>query len=90
MRAAAAWERAQPWESPAPGLLPARSAPPELLAAAAADEQVATIPGVEAWSLVAPVRAGEVFALEGERRLRAVRAWSPRAGALEVSFRVEG
>ena len=62
---------------------------PSSLAAAAAGEQVATIPGVEAWSLDAPVRAGELFALEGERRLRAVRAWSPRAGELEVSFRVE-
>jgi hypothetical protein len=36
------------------------------------------------------VRAGEVFALDGGRRLRAVRAWSPEAGALEVSFQVEG
>ncbi len=72
------------------GPQPARPAPPELLAAAAAGEHVATIPGVEAWSLDAPVRAGEVFALEGGQRLRVVRAWSPRAGALEVSFRVEG
>ena len=56
---------------------PQRPAPAELLAAAAADEQVATIPGVEAWSLAAPVRAGEVFALDDGRRLRAVRAWSP-------------
>ena len=46
--------------------------------------------GTEAWSLDAPVRAGELFALDDGRRLRAVRAWSPRAGALEVSFQVEG
>ena len=64
LRAAAAWERAQPWESPALARGPRASAPPELLAAAAAGERVATIPGVEAWSLDAPVRAGEVFALD--------------------------
>ena len=73
-------------EAPAPQ----RPAPAELRAAAAAGELVATIAGVDAWSPAAPVRAGEVFALDDGRRLRAVRAWSPRADALEVSFQVEG
>ena len=90
LRAAAVWERAQPWESPSLAPAPPRPAPAELAAAAAAGELVATIAGVDAWSLAAPVRAGEVFALDDGRRLRAVRAWSPRADALEVSFQVEG
>ena len=67
----------------------AAAVPPSSLAAAAAGERVATIPGVEAWSLDAPVRAGELFALPDGGSARVVRAWSPRAGALEVSFQVE-
>jgi Asp-tRNA(Asn)/Glu-tRNA(Gln) amidotransferase A subunit family amidase len=90
LRAAAAWERAQPWQSPSLAPPPARQAPAELLAAVAASERVATIPGVDAWSLTAPARAGELFELGDGRRARVVRAWSPRAGALEVSFQVEG
>jgi Asp-tRNA(Asn)/Glu-tRNA(Gln) amidotransferase A subunit family amidase len=90
LRAAAAWERAQPWDSPSLAPPPPRPAPAELGTAVTAGERSATIPGVDAWSLAAPVRAGEVFALADGRRVRAVRAWSPRAGALEVSFQVEG
>ena len=90
LRAAAAWERAQPWESPSLAPAAPRPAPAELVAAAAAGERVAMIGGTEAWSLDAPVRAGELFGLEDGRHLRAVRAWSPRAGALEVTFQVEG
>ena len=67
-----------------------RAAPAELTAAAAAGERVATVPGTEAWSLDAPVRAGELFELGDGRRARAVRAWSPQPGELEVSFQVEG
>ena len=90
LRAAAVWERTQPWESPSLRPAQPRPVPSELLAATVAGESVATIPGVDAWSPAAPVRAGELFALDDGRRLRAVRAWSPRAGALEVSFQVEG
>ena len=68
---------------------PARPLPAELAAALAAGGRVATIAGTEAWSLSAPVRAGELFDAGDCRRVRAVRAWSPRAGALEVSFQVE-
>ena len=64
LRAAAAWERAQPWESPSLAPAPAAAAagrarwpPPQ------AGERVATIAGVDAWSLE---RAGA--------RRRAVRA----------------
>ena len=89
LRAAAAWERAQPWETPSLAPAAARPLPAELAAALAAGASVATIPGVEAWSLDAPVRAGELFDAGDGRRLRAVRAWSPRAGELEVSFQVE-
>ncbi|HET6175046.1 MAG TPA: amidase family protein [Gaiellales bacterium] len=89
LRAAAAWERAQPWGTPSLDAALPRLLPSELAAAAAAGERVATIPGTEAWSLDAPVRAGEVFALDDGRRVRAVRAWSPRPGSLEVSFQVE-
>ena len=89
LRAAAAWERAQPWETPSLAPAAARPLPAELAAALAAGMSVATIPGVEAWSLDAPVRAGELFDAGDGRRLRAVRAWSPRAGELEVSFQVE-
>jgi Asp-tRNA(Asn)/Glu-tRNA(Gln) amidotransferase A subunit family amidase len=88
LRAAAAWERAQPWDTPSLAPAPLRPAPAELAAAVAAGERVATIAGTEAWSLAAPVRAGELFEL-GDCRVRSVRAWSPRAGALEVSFQVE-
>ena len=63
LRAAAAWERAQPWQGPSLAPAPARPAPAELAAAAAAGETVATIAGTEAWSLDAPARAGELFAL---------------------------
>ena len=66
-----------------------RPLPSEVAAAAAAGERVATIPGVDAWSLAAPVRAGELFALADGGSVRAVRAWSPRAGELEVSFQLE-
>jgi len=90
IRAAAAWERARPWGSPALASAPARPVPSEILSAAAGGDTVATVAGVDAWSPDAPVRAGEVFALADGRRLRAVRAWSPRPGALEVSFRIEG
>ena len=91
LRAAAAWERAQPWEIAVARAGCRRDLPRRALAAAAAGGQrVATIPGTEAWSLDAPVRAGELFALEDGRTPRAVRAWSPRAGELEVSFQVEG
>jgi Asp-tRNA(Asn)/Glu-tRNA(Gln) amidotransferase A subunit family amidase len=89
LRAAAAWERAQPWETPSLALTARRPAPAELAAAAAACARVATIPGVDAWSLEAPVRAGELFALADGSSARAVRAWSPRAGELEVSFQLE-
>ena len=89
LRAAAAWERAQPWETATPPAALNRPAPAELVAAAAAGATVATIPGIDAWSLAAPVRAGELFALPGGGHARAVRAWSPRAGELEVSFRLE-
>jgi aspartyl-tRNA(Asn)/glutamyl-tRNA(Gln) amidotransferase subunit A len=89
LRAAAAWERAQPWETASLAPAPERPAPGELVAAAAAGERVATIAGTEAWALDAPVRAGELFALGDGRNLRAVRAWSPRAGELEVSFQLE-
>ena len=89
LRAAAAWERAQPWESAALAPAPARPAPAEVAAAADAGERVATIAGTEAWSLDAPVRAGELFALPDGGSVRAVRAWSPRAGELEVSFQLE-
>jgi hypothetical protein len=44
---------------------------------------------VEAWSLDAPLRAGMLVGLPGGGCARIVRAWSPRAGALEVSFQVE-
>ena len=90
LRAAAAWERAQPWESPSLAPAAPRALCAELLAAAQAGERVATIAGVDAWSPAAPVRAGELFELDDGRNLRAVRAWSPRAGVLEVSFQVEG
>ena len=89
LRAAAAWERAQPWEMPSPAAANARPLPSEVAAAAAAGERVATISGVDAWSLSAPVRAGELFALPDGGHVRAVRAWSPRAGELEVSFQLE-
>ena len=89
LRAAAAWERAQPWETPPSLPVLRRPAPAELESAAAAGACVATIPGVEAWSLAAPVRAGEVFALSDGSHARVVRAWSPRPGELEVSFRLE-
>ena len=90
LRAAAAWERAQPWETRGrPPRRRAAPAPAELAAAAAAGARVATIRGVDAWSLDAPVRAGELFALAGRDHARAVRAWSPRAGELEVSFQLE-
>jgi Asp-tRNA(Asn)/Glu-tRNA(Gln) amidotransferase A subunit family amidase len=89
MRAAAAWERAQPWETPSLAPAPPRPLPAELAAAAQAGERVATIAGVDAWSPAAPARAGELFELEDGGRLRAVRAWSPRDGMLEVSFQVE-
>ncbi len=89
LRAAAAWERAQPWELPSPRPGAARPTPPALDAAAAAGERVAAIAGVDAWSLAAPARAGELFALADGRRARVVRAWSPRAGELEVSFQLE-
>jgi Asp-tRNA(Asn)/Glu-tRNA(Gln) amidotransferase A subunit family amidase len=89
VRAAAAWERAQPWESPSPAALPPRPLPAALAAAVTAGERVATIPGIDAWSLEAPVRAGELFALAGGGSVRAVRAWSPQAGSLEVAFQVE-
>jgi aspartyl-tRNA(Asn)/glutamyl-tRNA(Gln) amidotransferase subunit A len=90
LRAAAAWERARPWD--AASLPPAapRSLPAELAAALAGGESVATIPGEDAWSLDAPVRAGQLFEVGDGRRVRAVRAWSPGAGELEVSFQVEG
>jgi len=89
LRAAAAWERAQPWETASLPPAPARPAPAELGAAVAAGQRVATIAGTEAWSLDAPVRAGELFALDDGRTARAVRAWSPKAGELEVSFQLE-
>jgi Asp-tRNA(Asn)/Glu-tRNA(Gln) amidotransferase A subunit family amidase len=89
LRAAAAWERAQPWEAPSFTVSAPRSAPPELAAAAAAGARVATVPGVDAWASGAPVRAGELFVLAEGSHARAVRAWSPRAGALEVSFQLE-
>ena len=89
LRAAAAWERAQPWETASLPPSASRPLPAELAAALAAGESVATIPGAGAWSLAAPVRAGELFALPGGGHVRAVRAWSPRAGELEVSFRLE-
>jgi hypothetical protein len=89
LRAAAAWERAHPWETAPPLPLLRRPMPAELETAAAAGASIATIPGVEAWSLDAPVRAGELFALGDGRHARAVRAWSPRPGELEVSFRLE-
>jgi Asp-tRNA(Asn)/Glu-tRNA(Gln) amidotransferase A subunit family amidase len=90
LEAAAAWERAQPWDTPSLATPSPRAAPAELGAAAAAGERTATIPGAEAWSLDAPVRAGELFELGDGRRARAVRAWSPQPGELEVSFQVEG
>ena len=90
LRAAAAWERAQPWEIAvaraarrAAGARRAARPPPRPASASRRS------PGTDAWSLDAPVRAGELFALADGRRARAVRAWSPRAGALEVSFQVE-
>jgi hypothetical protein len=85
----AAWERAQPWESPSLEPAAPRPLPAELAVAAGAGERVATIAGVDAWSPAAPVRAGELFELADGRRLRVVRAWSPRDGMLEVSFQVE-
>ena len=88
LRAAAAWERAQPWETAVPAPARRREAPAELAAAAAAGARVATIRGVDAWSLDAPVRAGELFALPAGHA-RAVRAWSPRADELEVAFQLE-
>jgi Asp-tRNA(Asn)/Glu-tRNA(Gln) amidotransferase A subunit family amidase len=89
LRAAAAWERAQPWETAVPAPARRREAPAELAAAAAAGARVATIRGVDAWSLDAPVRAGELFALADGTHARALRAWSPRAGELEVAFQLE-
>jgi Asp-tRNA(Asn)/Glu-tRNA(Gln) amidotransferase A subunit family amidase len=89
LRAAAAWERAQPWDAASPPSPLPRPAPPELAAAAAAGRCVATIHGVDAWSLDAPARAGELFPLADGRHARAVRAWSPRVGELEVSFQLE-
>ncbi len=89
VRAAAAWEQAQPWEAPSLAPAPARPLPAALGAAVAAGERVATIPGIDAWSLDAPVRAGELFALDDGGSVRAVRAWSPQAGSLEVAFQVE-
>jgi Asp-tRNA(Asn)/Glu-tRNA(Gln) amidotransferase A subunit family amidase len=89
LRAAAAWERAQPWEMPSPDPTPRRAAPRELADAAAAGARTARISGVDAWSPAAPARAGELFALADGSRVRVLRAWSPQAGELEVSFRVE-
>ena len=82
-------ERAQPWDAPTLEPAPARPLPAELAAALADGRRVATITGTEAWSLSAPVRAGELFDAGDAGVVRAVRAWSPRAGALEVSFQVE-
>ena len=63
--------------------------PAELAAALAAGQRVATIAGTEAWSLDAPVRAGELFALaDGRQRARGARL-EPQAGELEVSFQLE-
>jgi Asp-tRNA(Asn)/Glu-tRNA(Gln) amidotransferase A subunit family amidase len=89
LRAAAVWERARPWEAAALAPAPVRSAPAHLAAAAAAGERVAAIGGTEAWSLDAPVRAGELLALADGRQARVLRAWSPRPGELEVSFQLE-
>jgi Asp-tRNA(Asn)/Glu-tRNA(Gln) amidotransferase A subunit family amidase len=90
LRAAAAWERARPWDSPSlPSSVALRSPPPEVAVAAAAGHSVATVAGVEAWSLDASLRAGMLIGLPGGGCARIVRAWSPRAGALEVSFQVE-
>jgi Asp-tRNA(Asn)/Glu-tRNA(Gln) amidotransferase A subunit family amidase len=89
LRAAAAWERAQPWQMPSLAPAPPRAAPAEVARAAVAGERVATIPGVEAWSLDAPARAGELFVLADGSKARVVRAWSPQPGALEVSFQIE-
>ena len=74
LRAAAAWERAQPWETASLAPAPPRPLPAELAAALAAGARVATIPGIDAWSLDAPVRAGELFALgDGRRAARGAR-----------------
>jgi Asp-tRNA(Asn)/Glu-tRNA(Gln) amidotransferase A subunit family amidase len=89
LRAAAAWERAQPWEMPSFAPTPRRATPRELADAAAAGARVARISGVDAWSSAAPARAGELFALADGSRVRVLRAWSPQAGELEVSFQVE-
>ncbi|MDX6621578.1 MAG: aspartyl-tRNA(Asn)/glutamyl-tRNA(Gln) amidotransferase subunit [Gaiellales bacterium] len=89
LRAAAAWERAQPWATPSLEPPARRAAPAEVASAAAAGARVVTIAGVDAWSSDAPVRAGELFTLADGSHARAVRAWSPRAGELEVSFQLE-
>jgi Asp-tRNA(Asn)/Glu-tRNA(Gln) amidotransferase A subunit family amidase len=89
LRAAAAWERAQPWETPSLAPSARRAAPAEVASAATAGARVATILGVDAWSHEAPVRAGELLALADGSHVRAVRAWSPRDGELEVSFQLE-
>ena len=89
LRAAALWERARPWESPSLATVALRSVPPELAAAVAAGQLVATVPGTEAWSPDAPLRAGQVVGLPEGGHARIMRAWSPRAGELEVSFQLE-
>ena len=90
LRAAAAWERAQPWEAPSPAPLPRRAAPGELADAAAAGARSATISGVDAWSPAAPVRArGSCSRSPTGAASACLRAWSPQAGELEVSFQVE-
>ena len=90
LRAAAAWERAQPWEAPSLAPAPARPLPAELAAALAAgesrgDDRGRRRPG-RSTRRCAPASCST---LGDGGRVRAVRAWSPRAGELEVSFQVE-
>ena len=91
LRAAAAWERAQPWESPSLAPRAAARPPPAELAGRRRRRasSVATIAGRRG---VVARRAGarrRAVRAPRRRRARVVRAWSPRAGALEVSFQVE-
>ena len=75
LRAAAAWERAQPWETAS--LAPARGAPGARRARrgrGCGSRASRRSPATEAWSLDAPVRAGELFALgDGRQRARGAR-----------------
>ena len=89
LRAAAAWERAQPWET-AVARARARAAAARRArrrAAAAARRDDRGNRGLVARRAGARGRAVRRSAMAGV--VRAVRAWSPRAGELEVSFQVE-